>query len=114
MTGIEDIYNGEISITHNRTSHRINRLFEIIDVTLVTQKPFIHKGTVKENISLNYEHGIDEQVVKKSCYICGIKSHVKEKNTLSKINLPNEWQLDMDKVCGEHGAASIKGAVKGS
>ena len=105
LTGIEDIYTGEISITHNTTSQKkINRLFDNIDVTLVTQKPFIHKGTVEENISLNYGHGIDKQVLEKSCYICGITSHVKETNTSSKINMPSEWQLDINKVCGEHGA----------
>lgn len=104
LTGIEDVYDGSISITHNRKSQKINRLFEIIDVTLVTQKPFIHKGTVEENILLNYEHGVDKQLVKNSCYICDIVSREQETNTSSRINMPNDWQLDMNKICGEHGA----------
>jgi len=104
LTGIEDVYSGEISAIHNKKSKKLNRLFENIDVTLVTQKPFIHQGTVEENILLNFEFGVDKQAVKKSCYICGIQFCDQKKQTASNRIMPSEWQLDMNKACGEHGA----------
>ena len=59
LTGIEDVYSGQISAIHNKKSQKLNRLFENIDVTLVTKNHY-SSGTV-ENILLNFEFGVDKE-----------------------------------------------------
>lgn len=104
LTGIEDTFDGEIRITQNGVSQKIDRLFENINVTLVTQKPFIHWGTIAENISLNCEFNVAKDALKKTCYICGINFRERGSKAPSKHPTPNKWQLELDKICGENGA----------